>query len=329
MYDQDADLLLTETYEEDIDADPINLVIKEEQEAPPEEGVKEKRGCKDLLGIYFRDIGPYELMSDKEIIEFYRAIEECKDEQRIKCLKKEITERNLRLVVSIAKKYSNSDMPLLDLIQAGNMGLMKAIDGYDYRLGFKFSTYATKWIQSIITRTISNQLKMIRIPVNLIPKVNRVERVRRELYQQYGRYPTTQEISCESGIKPDEIRAIVKIPQRSISFNQPTRGDSDRLEYCPDLIEVFGDSESDPYDVIDRNFRDEALDKLLGKLDARERKIIELRYGLKGGIKYTQTEIANDLGLSRQRISQIERGILQKLRFYITDDSSMANPLSI
>jgi RNA polymerase primary sigma factor len=268
---------------------------------------RERSSGEDLLRLYFRDIGKIPLLSDKGVIEIAKRIEKARkknDKVAFRKAKSELVTANLRLVVSIAKKFSNCGMPLLDLIQAGNMGLMKAVDGFDYKMGFKFSTYASKWIQASITRTISNQVRTVRIPVNVIPALKRVDRTSRKLTRELGRRPTIAEISKGSGVESDKIRSMADIPQRSISLDFPVDGENGDCT----LGEILGDTHSpSTSEVVDKHFFREHLEAVMkDALDEREQEVLRLRYGLEDGTEHTQSEIAEYLKLSRQRVSQIE-----------------------
>ncbi len=277
----------------------------------------ERSGGEDLLRLYFRDIGKIQLLSDQEVIRLAQKIEHAnkrRDKATATKAKKELVQANLRLVVSIAKKFSSCGMPLLDLIQAGNMGLMKAVDGFDYKLGFKFSTYASKWIQAAITRTISNQVRTVRIPVNVIPALKKVDRANRKLSRELGRKPTVTEVAKDSGIEAEKVRAMARIPQRSISLDFPVDGDNSDCT----LGEILGDTHSpSTSDIVDKHFFREELEAVMKEtLDEREQEVIRLRYGLHDGTEHTQSEIADYLRLSRQRVSQIESKALMRLRHH-------------
>ncbi|RJP23750.1 MAG: sigma-70 family RNA polymerase sigma factor [Candidatus Abyssobacteria bacterium SURF_5] len=283
---------------------------------------RERSSGEDLLRLYFRDIGKIPLLSDQGVIEIAKRIEKARkksDKPALRKAKSELVTANLRLVVSIAKKFSNCGMPLLDLIQAGNMGLMKAVEGFDYKMGFKFSTYASKWIQASITRTISNQVRTVRIPVNVIPALKRVDRTSRKLTRELGRRPTIAEISKGSGVESDKIRSMAEIPQRSISLDFPVDGDNGDCT----LGEILGDTHSpSTSDVVDKHFFREHLEGVMkDALDAREQEVLKLRYGLEDGTEHTQSEIAEYLKLSRQRVSQIENKALLRLRHHARSHS--------
>jgi len=292
-------------------------VAKTSESAPEERSSRE-----DLLRLYFKDIGKISLISDQEVIRLAKMIEtaEKRDDKATRTkAKKRLVSANLRLVVSIAKKFSNSGMPLLDLIQAGNIGLMKAVDGFNYKLGFKFSTYASKWIQAAITRTISNQVRTVRIPVNVIPALKKVDRSNRKLTGELGRRPTTAELAKDAGVEAEKVRSMARMPQRAISLDLPVDGDNGDCT----LGEILGDTSSPTtVEIVDKNFFREELEAMMGEaLDKREREVLTMRYGLNDGSEHTQSEIAEYLNLSRQRVSQIESKALLRLRHHLGNQS--------
>ena len=287
--------------------------IKEKEELE----TQDSDGGEDLLRLYFRDISKIPLLSEEEVVRLAEEVKQAEnkgDNVTLVKAKKQLVVANLRLVVSIAKKFSNCGIPLLDLIQAGNIGLMKAVDGFDYKLGYKFSTYASKWIFSIMTRTISDQVRTIRIPVNVIPVLKKVYRSVRELSDQLGRKPTNPEISRDSGVELDKISSMALIPQRAISLDFPVDGEGGENTFA----DIFADvAELSPSELVDMVFFREALLNLLSEvLDEREQKVIRMRYGLDDGVEHTQSEVADHLNLSRQRVSQIENKALLRLRHH-------------
>jgi RNA polymerase primary sigma factor len=283
---------------------------------------EESSSGEDLLRLYFRDIGRIPLLTNQEVIKLAKELERARkkgNKSTMTKVKKKLVSSNLRLVVSIAKKFSNCGMPLLDLVQAGNIGLMKAVDGFDYKLGFKFSTYASKWIQAAITRTISNQVRTVRIPVNVIPAMKKVDRSVQKLNGKLGRRPTNAEVAKEAGVDHDKIRSMALIPQRSISLDFPIDGENSDCTFA----EILGDSQTpSPPEVVDKHFfREELQSVMVEALDEREQKVIRLRYGLDDGVEHTQSEIADHLNLSRQRVSQIENRALLRLRHHLGSQS--------
>jgi len=297
-----------------------NGEVKEDKKARPLR--EERSSMEDLLRLYFKDIGKISLLSDREVVRLAKMIEKAQkkgDKATVTKAKKRLVSANLRLVVSIAKKFSNSGMPLLDLIQAGNIGLMKAVDGFNYKLGFKFSTYASKWIQAAITRTISNQVRTVRIPVNVIPALKKIDRSNRKLTRELGRRPTTMEVADDTGVVAEKILSMARIPQRAISLDLPVDGDNGDCT----LGEILGDTNSPTTgEIVDKNFFREELEVVMKEaLDAREREVLTMRYGLNEGSEHTQSEIAEYLNLSRQRVSQIESKALLRLRHHFGNNS--------
>jgi RNA polymerase primary sigma factor len=312
--------VVEETAVEEVEDDADGEIEEGEEKLEPLP--RERSMGEDLLRLYFHDIGKIPLLTDQDVVRLAKAIEKARkrrDRAAEHRAKEQLVSANLRLVVSIAKKFSNCGMPLLDLIQAGNMGLMKAVDGFDYKLGFKFSTYASKWIQAAITRTISNQVRTVRIPVNVIPALKKVDRANRRLKRELGRRPTVREIAKDSGVEDEKIRFMSKIPQRSISLDYPVDGENGDCT----LGEILGDTHSpSTIDTVDKHFFREQLEAVMREtLDEREKQVLRLRYGLEDGTEHTQSEIADHLNLSRQRVSQIENKALLRLRHHMDSQS--------
>ena len=259
----------------------------------------------DPVKMYLKAIGKERLLTAAEEVQLAKKIE--KGDQ---AAKSRLIEANLRLVVSVAKKYVSRGMLFLDLIQEGNLGLIRAVDKYDYKRGFKFSTYATWWIRQAVTRAIADQARTIRIPVHMVENVNKYIRIQRQLLQKLGREPNSDEIAKLLEVTPDRVREIRKIAQETISLDTPIgEGDETRLS---DFIE---DSEvKAPDDAADFSMLQKHLQVVLGTLKDRERKIIKLRYGLLDGLPRTLEEVGREFNLTRERIRQIEFKVLCKLR---------------
>jgi RNA polymerase primary sigma factor len=256
----------------------------------------------DPLRLYLKEAGEIPLLTKNEEIELAKRIE-----AGDKRSKDRMIQSNLRLVISIAKNYYTQDMDLLDLIQEGNTGLIRAVEKFDYRKGYKFSTYATWWIRQAITRAIANQ---DRIPVHMIEKINKMVRTERKLLQETGKEPSEDELACELGIDPQEVQEMRKIAQRTTSLETPI-GDEEDAE-LGDFIE--NSSTPDPADVVSGIIAKESLDRVLKSMDERERKVIELRFGLKGEHPRTLAEVSSRFNVSRERIRQIEAKALEQIK---------------
>lgn len=267
--------------------------------------VPEGVSVNDPVRMYLKEIGKIPLLTSEEEIELALRMERGDEEA-----KRALAEANLRLVVSIAKKYVGRGMLFLDLIQEGNLGLIKAVEKFDYRKGFKFSTYATWWIRQAITRAIADQARTIRIPVHMVETINKLLRVSRQLVQELGRDPTPEEIAKEMNISEERVREILKIAQEPVSLETPIGEEDD--SHLGDFIE---DQEVQaPADAAAFELLKEQLDDVLETLTPREKKVLKLRFGLDDGRSRTLEEVGQVFGVTRERIRQIEAKALRKLR---------------
>jgi RNA polymerase primary sigma factor len=285
----------------------------EPQEAKPEEEVivkldlSVKTPTNDPVRMYLKEIGKVPLLTAEEEVSLAKRIER-KDMEA----KRKLIEANLRLVVSIAKRYVGRGMLFLDLIQEGNLGLIRAVEKFDYRKGYKFSTYATWWIRQAITRAIADQARTIRIPVHMVETINKLIRVQRQLLQDIGREPTPEEIAHEMGTTPQKVREILKISQEPVSLETPIGEEED--SQLGDFIE--DEDATMPVEAVSEIMQKEELNQVLNTLTHRERKVIELRFGLKGEHPRTLEEVGQKFGVTRERIRQIEAKTLAKLKAY-------------
>ncbi len=259
----------------------------------------------DPLRMYLKEAGKVPLLTKNEEVQLARRIE-----MGDKRAKDRMIRSNLRLVISIAKNYYTQEMDLLDLIQEGNTGLIRAVEKFDYRRGFKFSTYATWWIRQAITRAIANQDRNIRIPVHMIEKINKMVRTERKLLQETGREPNDDELAAELGFDPQEVQEMRRIAQRTTSLETPVGDDGDAE--LGDFIQ--NQNNPDPADAVESIIAKENLDRVLKALDERERKVVELRFGLKGEHPRTLAEVSSRFNVSRERIRQIEVKALEQIK---------------
>ena len=280
---------------------------KPEEEIIPKLDLSVKTPTNDPVRMYLKEIGKVPLLTAEEEVSLAKRIE-----RRDMEAKRKLIEANLRLVVSIAKRYVGRGMLFLDLIQEGNLGLIRAVEKFDYRKGYKFSTYATWWIRQAITRAIADQARTIRIPVHMVETINKLIRVQRQLLQDMGREPTPEEIATEMGTTPQKVREILKISQEPVSLETPIGEEED--SQLGDFIE---DEEATmPVEAVSEIMQKEELDQVLATLTHRERKVIELRFGLKGEHPRTLEEVGQKFGVTRERIRQIEAKTLAKLKSY-------------
>jgi len=262
-------------------------------------------GIDDPVRMYLKEIGKVDLLTAAEEVELAKRIE-----QGDEWAKQQLVEANLRLVVSIAKKYVGRGMLFLDLIQEGNMGLMKAVEKFDYTKGYKFSTYATWWIRQAITRSIADQARTIRVPVHMVETINKLIRVSRQLLQEKGREPKAEEIGEEMDISAEKVREIMKIAQEPVSLETPIGEEED--SHLGDFIEDV-DSPA-PASAASYILLKEQLDGVLDTLTDREKRVLELRFGIEDGRPRTLEEVGKEFGVTRERIRQIEAKALRKLR---------------
>ncbi|MGI6148545.1 MAG: RNA polymerase sigma factor RpoD [Firmicutes bacterium] len=285
-----------------------NTIVDEDEETDTEQydlSIPEGVGIDDPVRMYLKEIGRVPLLTAEEEIEYAKRIEQGDEEA-----KRRLAEANLRLVVSIAKRYVGRGMQLLDLIQEGNLGLIKAVEKFDYRKGFKFSTYATWWIRQAITRAIADQARTIRIPVHMVETINKLTRVSRQLLQELGRAPQPEEIAAEMDLPVERVREIMKIAQEPVSLETPIGEEED--SHLGDFIE---DHEAlAPAEAASFTMLREQLSSVLESLTPREQQVLRLRFGLDDGRTRTLEEVGQVFGVTRERIRQIEAKALRKLR---------------
>ena len=292
--DDDDDILIDdEDVENDVEMEKIDLSVPD--------GVS----IEDPVRMYLKEIGKVPLLTAEEEIELAKRME-LGDEEA----KKRLAEANLRLVVSIAKRYVGRGMLFLDLIQEGNLGLIKAVEKFDYRKGYKFSTYATWWIRQAITRAITDQARTIRIPVHMVETINKLIRVSRQLLQELGREPTPEEIAEEMNMPVERVREILKISQEPVSLETPIGEEED--SHLGDFIQ--DDNVPVPADAAAFTLLKEQLVEVLSTLTDREQKVLRLRFGLDDGRARTLEEVGKEFNVTRERIRQIEAKALRKLR---------------
>ena len=287
----DSDIVLTD--EDDVDMEKIDLSVPD--------GIS----IEDPVRMYLKEIGKVPLLSADEEVELAKRMAEGDEDA-----KKRLAEANLRLVVSIAKRYVGRGMLFLDLIQEVNLGLIKAVEKFDYHKGFKFSTYATWWIRQAITRAIADQARTIRIPVHMVETINKLIRVSRQLLQELGREPTPEEIAAELDMPVERVREILKISQEPVSLETPIGEEED--SHLGDFIQ--DDNVPVPAEAAAQTLLKEQLDEVLDTLTEREQKVLRLRFGMDDGRARTLEEVGKEFDVTRERIRQIEAKALRKLR---------------
>ncbi|MDY6324895.1 MAG: RNA polymerase sigma factor RpoD [Catonella sp.] len=299
-----------ENLDDDLDLPPVldddELLEEEEEDLENIDlSVPEGVSTDDPVRMYLKEIGSIPLLSGEEEIELAKRIEQGDVDA-----KQKLAESNLRLVVSIAKRYVGRGMSFLDLIQEGNLGLIKAAEKFDYRKGYKFSTYATWWIRQAITRAIADQARTIRIPVHMVETINKIIRAQRALTQKLGREPSPQEIAKEVNMPADKVREVLKISQEPVSLETPIgeEEDSHLGDFIPD------DNEPVPAEAAEYAVLKEQLNEVLDTLTDREQKVLRLRFGLDDGRARTLEEVGKEFNVTRERIRQIEAKALRKLR---------------
>jgi RNA polymerase primary sigma factor len=293
---------------ESVAADELDTDDKAKEKLEREIEILSKLGgaeSTDPVRQYLREIGKVPLLVAEEEIELAKRYEKSE-----KAAKDKLTESNLRLVVSIAKKYIGRGLSLLDLIQEGNQGLIRAVEKYDWRKGFKFSTYATWWIRQATTRAIADQARTIRIPVHMVETINKLYRISRRLMQELGREPTAEEIAEQAELDPDRVREIFKIAQEVTSLEAPVGDDQESFlgDFIPDETQLS------PVDQASKQLLKDHLDEVLATLSEREAKVLKLRFGLEGNKQMTLEEVGKVFGVTRERIRQIEAKALRKLK---------------
>ena len=301
----ESDIMELEEEGEAVDPEAAAAEAAGAKEIDLESALSKSISVEDPVRMYLKEIGKVPLLTAEEEVELAKRME-AGDEYA----KQKLCEANLRLVVSIAKKYMGRGMLFLDLIQEGNLGLIKAVDKFDYRKGYKFSTYATWWIRQAITRSIADQARTIRIPVHMVETINKLIRVSRQMLQEQGREPTPDEIAAEMGITTEKVREIMKIAQEPVSLETPIgeEEDSHLGDFIPD------EDAPAPADAAAFTMLKEQLVDVLSTLTDREQKVLKLRYGLGDGRARTLEEVGKEFDVTRERIRQIEAKALRKLR---------------
>jgi RNA polymerase primary sigma factor len=288
---------------EELHIEIVDAVEEEDEKASEEQSGREV--STDALQLFLKDIGKVDLLTAAQEVELAKRIE-----RGDHVAKQEMVEANLRLVVSIAKKYRNQGLPFLDLIQEGTIGLVRAAEKFDYRKGFKFSTYATWWIRQAVARALADKARTIRMPVHVVEKLNKIVRSERKLRAEFGREPTSSEIARELDLGVDEVDHIRRSAQTPVSLEKPV-GDEDESEFGHFITD---ENLPLPEEAAEVTLRKETLRRILGTLSSRERQVLELRYGLDGQHPRTLDEVGRTFNVTRERIRQIENQSLKKLR---------------
>jgi RNA polymerase primary sigma factor len=280
-------------------------IVSEDDDEDEEEREGQREVSTDALQLFLKDIGKVELLTAAQEVELAKRIERGDDNA-----KRQMVEANLRLVVSIAKRYRNQGLPFLDLIQEGTIGLVRAAEKFDHRKGFKFSTYATWWIRQAVARALADKARTIRMPVHVVEKLNKIVRTERKLRSEFGREPASREIARELELTADEVEQIRRSAQVPVSLEKPV-GDDEESEFGHFLTD---ESALLPEEAAENVLRKDALLRILRTLSARERRVLELRYGLNGEQPRTLDEVGRAFNVTRERIRQIENQCLKKLR---------------
>ena len=302
------DVVRVKETEDDVPEEELDAIVEEgTDEVDPDLDltVPDSVNIEDPVRMYLKEIGKVPLLTAEEEIDLAKRMEEGDEDA-----KKRLAEANLRLVVSIAKRYVGRGMLFLDLIQEGNLGLIKAVEKFDYNKGFKFSTYATWWIRQAITRAIADQARTIRIPVHMVETINKLVRVQRQLLQELGREPSPEEVADRMDIPVERVREIIKISQEPVSLETPIGEEED--SHLGDFIQ--DDNVPVPADAAAFTLLKEQLTEVLGTLTEREQKVLRLRFGLDDGRARTLEEVGKEFNVTRERIRQIEAKALRKLR---------------
>ena len=301
------DVVRVKETEDDVPEEELDAIVEEgTDEVDPDLDltVPDSVNIEDPVRMYLKEIGKVPLLTAEEEIDLAKRMEEGDEDA-----KKRLAEANLRLVVSIAKRYVGRGMLFLDLIQEGNLGLIKAVEKFDYNKGFKFSTYATWWIRQAITRAIADQARTIRIPVHMVETINKLVRVQRQLLQELGREPTPEEVADRMDIPVERVREIIKISQEPVSLETPIGEEED--SHLGDFIQ--DDNVPVPADAAAFTLLKEQLTEVLGTLTEREQKVLRLRFGLDDGRARTLEEVGKEFNVTRERIRQIEAKAIRKL----------------